>query len=296
MAIKFLFKEAIRSLLRLKKLNLIALGAMSMSLMALGLVLLLNIGIFKLTNFVEKKVEVVAFLKDKFDENKLKSFLGSLRKHPLVEKVEYISKQQAYRDFSKDKSVKHFLDVLGSNPLPASIKIRLLNNTPRNVKFFVSWLNNFYGIAEVNYGGGEADRLLKVLQFIRLAIIILTVSLILAAIIIIANIISLMVFARQSEIELMRIIGATNNFIRGPFLIWGMLQGALSGLLASSFIYAIWKLLSYYALKEVAIDMQTILPNNIVSLVATGTGILIAVGLGLGLVGSLVSVGRQLKL
>jgi cell division transport system permease protein len=295
MAFRYQIREAFRSLFNSKRLNLIALAAMSMSLMALGLVLVLNVGIFKLTTYVEEKIEVVVFLNDQAGPKQTEIFLAKLRAHPAVSGVEYVSRDQALKEFSGDQALKRFLDVLGTNPLPASVKVRLAEKRPENVADFVTWLKTIPGVDEATYGGVDADRLLKALQFIRLAVLVLTVSLVLAAVVIISNIISLMVFSRQEEIRIMRMIGATNWFIRGPFLIWGMIQGAAGGLVASGLLYGIWCILEYYVLYELSLDLHTMLPADILPQALIGMAGLVATGFLLGLIGSLVSVGRQLQ-
>ncbi|MCK5241862.1 ABC transporter permease [bacterium] len=295
MAIKFLFEEAFRSLFRSKRLNMISLGAMSMSLMALGLVLVLNVGIMELADFVEDKIEIVLFLTEDAKTDEISMLVTKIQDHPQVIAVYYISKQEALEEFSQDAALQDLIKVLGNNPLPSSLRIQLMEKTPENVKRFISWLKNLPGVSEVTYGGGDADRLLKALQFVRLAVLILTASLVLAAMVIIANIISLMVYAREAEIDIMRMIGATNGFIRGPFLIWGVIQGAVGGILATVLLYVIWYLLRYYSMHELGIDLNALLPPASRDQALTGAGLIILAGCFFGFVGSLVSVGRQLN-
>ncbi len=295
MTIKYMVGEAVRSFTRSKRLNLISLGAMSVSLMALGLVLVLNLGMWRLANFIEDKVEIVAFLNDSLSQDSIDRFLTKLHDHPQVTQVTYISKDQAAKEFEEDKALKKMMDVLGSNPLPASIRISIIEKTPQHIKEFTTWLNQFEGIDEVSYGGGDAERLLKSLQFMRLTVLLLSAALAVSAIIIIANIISLMVYARQEEISILLVIGATHWFIRGPFLIWGLLQGAAGGLVASGLLYGIWRLLVFYALSDLGIDLTSMLTPLLVKQVLVGAGLLVVVGALLGLIGSVVSLGRRLQ-
>ncbi|MCD4813682.1 permease-like cell division protein FtsX [bacterium] len=294
MAISFLIQEAFRSLFRAKRLNAISLGAMSMSLMALGMVLILNISMIKLTEFIENKIEVVLFLDQTARESEIPGFITKIQDHPQVIEARFISREQALAEFSEDAALQDLLKVLGNNPLPSSVRINLMEKTPENVERFIAWLKKFPGVEDVGYGGGDVNRLLKALQFIKLAVMILTVSLVVAAVVIVANIISLMVYARQEEIRIMRLIGATNGFIQGPFVLWGMIQGTTGGVIATGLLYTIWAVLQYYTHNELGIDLASLLPANIQQLVLSGSGILIAAGCLLGLVGSLVSVGRRL--
>ncbi len=291
----FLFREAGRLLVNRKRLNLISLGAISMSLMALGLLLILQFGVFRLVEFVEEKVEIVAFLNDQIDNTEMQDLLGKIRASSQVVGVEYHSKEDALKEFSGDATLKRFIDALGANPLPASIRVQLREKTADNVAYFAAWLNEQPGVEESTYGGGDADRLLKFLQLVRLGGIVLTIVLTVAAMFIISNIISLMVFARREEIMIMRMIGATKWFVRGPFLIWGIVQGALGGLIASGLMFAIWKILSYYAWRDVGVDLEALLPAGAESWAALGIVGLAGVGSCMGLFSSLTSVGRQLR-
>ncbi|MBN1595716.1 hypothetical protein JW933_07315 [candidate division FCPU426 bacterium] len=295
MAFSFVLQEAFRSLFRSKRLNLISLGAMSMSLMALGLVLILNAGMMELANFVEEKIEIVIFLTDDMKEGEVPALMTKLQDHPQVLAVRHISKSSALNEFSEDAALRDLLEVLGDNPLPSSLRIELNEKTPENVRRFITWLKQLPGVDDVSYGGGDADRLLQALQFTRLVVLVVTCSLLLASVVIIANIIGLMVYSRQEEISIMRSIGATNAFIRRPFLIWGMLQGAAGGLLASGLLLCLWYVLRYYSLRDLGIDLQALLPPTISDQAACGLGVLMAAGCFLGFAGSLVSVGRQLR-
>ncbi len=123
MSINFMVKEAIRGFGRSKKLNLISLGAMSVSLMALGLVFVLNIGIWRIADFIEGKVEIVAFINEQLSNEQVDRFLTKLHDHPQVVQVTYISKEDAAKEFEKDPSLKRLMTALGSNPLPASVRV-----------------------------------------------------------------------------------------------------------------------------------------------------------------------------
>jgi len=291
----FLFREAFRYFTRSKRLNLISLGSISMALMALGIVAAIEIGIYRLTQFVEAKVEIVVFLNDRIEAPVQEAFLEKLRNHPQVTGVEYRSREDALAEFGRDPELRRFLEVLGGNPLPASVRVQLAEKTPENVERFAAWVRAQPGVDEIAYGGTDANRLLKALALVRLAVLILTISLMAAAVIIIGNIISLMVFAHREEISILRIIGATPWFIRGPFLIWGMVQGMASGLLASLLLFLIWQILAHYSWQDMGLNLNAWLPPWASQAALLATGGLVVAGALLGLAGSLVSVGRELR-
>jgi cell division transport system permease protein len=248
-----------------------------------------------LTQIVEAKVEIVAFFNDLMTPADTDAFIARLKAQPLVAGVEYHSKEDAAREFGADPALKRFLDLLGTNPLPASVRIRLREKNPENVRSFATWLTGEKGVEETTYGGGDADRLLRILGLVRLTVIILTLSLGAAAVIIIGNIISLMVFARKEEIHIMRMAGATTWFIRAPFLLWGIVQGVAGAWIASGLLYGIWRLLSYYAWQDLSLDLDAWLPPDINRLSLIGLAALSLIGLVLGLAGSLAATGRHVR-
>lgn len=293
MSVRFAVQEAFRSFFRAKALNFITLGAMSMSMLALGLVLVLNLGIFYLVEVMESKVEVVAFIQEQAPEPQLAELMIKVKSHPLVAETEYLSPEDALKEFAADREIQRFVQVLGENPLPASLRIRLKQKNPENVRQFTAWLGQLPGVSDATYGGGDADRLLRTLQFARLVVAVLTASLLFAAVVIVANIIRLMVYARQEEISLLRMIGATAWFIRAPFLIWGVLQGALGGIVASGLLFGLWRILRYSAWVELGVELAGYLPPRAGWIALAAAGGLSAVGAVLGLIGCLVSVGRR---
>jgi cell division transport system permease protein len=291
----FHFREALRYFTRSKRLNLTALATISLALMGLGLVAALQAGILQATDFLEAKVEVVAFLNEQLPSQDVAAFLARVKQVPQVAAVEYRSQEEALKEFSADPALKRFVDALGSNPLPASVRVRLTQKTPETVRAFVAWLNELPGVEESTYGGGEADRLLNGLRLTRIAALILTLCLTFAAVIIIGNIINLMVYARREEIAIMRLIGATTWFIRGPFLIWGSALGMLGGLVAAGLLYGIGWALAYYARNEIGLDLAALLPPQALRWALFGGAGLAVAGALLGFAGSLLAVGRQLR-
>jgi cell division transport system permease protein len=293
MGIGYLFQEALRSFGRSRRIHLIALGAMSMALMALGIVLLLNLALYVLIHHVESKIEVVAFLNEDLAPEAVTKIQNTIELYPEVAGVEWVSKATSLERFKKDPAIKELLGYLKDNPLPDYFRIVFKEKKPRVIQEFVNWLNEQPAIADASYGGGEAAWLLGWLQFGRAALLGLTLCLVLAAIIIIANIIQLLVFSRRKEIYVLGIVGASHWFIRWPFLFWGAIQGALSGLLACLALAGLWFGLNYLARQEMGFSLNAMLPVQSMEWAALAGGALVALGIGLGFAGTLVSVGRQ---
>ena len=289
----FLVGEALRLFTRAKRLNLLSLGALTMAMMALGLAGVVQGAILRVADFLESRIEVVAFVSNRASDETIQSVLDEIRGYPRVAEVTYRSREAAAEEFAEDPALAKYLEALGENPLPASLRIQLREKTPENIRRFVTWLKQRSGLEEVTYGGQDADRVLQALALVRLAVMILLSAMAAAAVIIVGNIISLMVFARRHEIQLMQIIGATPGFVRAPFLIWGVIQGAAAGLLAAGVLYGLWRILDTLARRDLGLSLVALLPPDAATLaLQAGLGLLGA-GALLGLVGSLISIGRQ---
>lgn len=240
-------------------------------------------------------VRVTIYLRDGFplsDTNHLQDRLTVL---PEVESVTYTSKSDALTEFrsmlGNDKDLMEGLDVI---PLPASLRL-----TPkpeyRNTEGIYSILGKIEDdplVEDIQYGEDWLGRLEKVLVVLNTGAIVLGGILSLAAIFIIANTIKLTVLARRDELEIMRLVGATEAFIRTPFLIEGLIQGLTGAVLSLGFLV----LLHRFVEKQLAVTVFDII--GIRSLEFLSNRIMMAIllcGMVLGGIGSMASVGRFSK-
>lgn len=256
---------------------------------------------------VEDKVTVQAFLSDEAVTNnftEVDALIADIKRWDNVESVEYKSKEQALDEYRQTMSNKNAADAVaaldGQNPVPASIVIKM--NDPSQVESMANKLMNydgFYRVADdpddisqsVQYGQGTVEKLFDLADMIRLAALVLVVLLMFVAFVFINNTIRLAITARQREIGIMRLVGASNGFIRGPFVTEGVLEAVLGAGLS---IVALQVLISVF-LPRLANNLQFLsfeLPGNVVALTYAG---LIAGGALLGLFGSLIAMRRYLK-
>lgn len=256
---------------------------------------------------VEDKVTIQAFLSDDAVTNRfteVDSLIAEIKTWDNVESVEYKSKEQALDEYRQTMSNKNAADAVaaldGQNPVPASIVIRM--DDPSEVKDMADKLMNydgFYRVADdpddiaqsVQYGQGTVEKLFDLADMIRLAAIVLVALLMFVAFVFINNTIRLAITARQREIGIMRLVGASNGFIRGPFVTEGVLEAVLGALLS---IAALQVILTVF-MPRLANNLQFLsfeLPQNVVLLTY---GALLLGGMLLGLFGSLIAMGRYLK-
>jgi cell division transport system permease protein len=239
-----------------------------------------------------ERTHIVVYIKDGGEKAGVKSLKKRVAGIPGVKDVKYVSKDEALKALRAElRGQEGILEGIGSNPLPASFEIKLSerHRTPEGVKATVKKLERMDWVDDVQYGAEWVEKFSGFLKFLELSAIVVGVFLAAATLFIISNTIRLTVYARKEEIEIMRYLGATNAFIKVPFLVEGMLQGLFGAGLALGML-----LLGRHV---VATQIPPYLGFVLVSPVAFPVllGALVGVGVALGVAGSLVSMGRFLK-
>lgn len=239
-SIVYFFKEAFKSLVRNKWMSIASIGAVAAALIILGSFSLLSVNFDHILKDVESQVEVTAYLKDSVDSEEISKIDREMSNISGVKEVEFVSKNDAWKSFKKQMG-EELLEGM-DNPLPNSFKIRVDN--PKNVGTVAGEIQKFPEMDKVKYGKGVVDKLFNTIYWIRWIGIVVMVVFAAISIFIISNTIRLTVFARSREIKIMKYIGATDWFVRWPFLIEGMVLGLLGsaiavGILAAGYDYKI---------------------------------------------------------
>jgi cell division transport system permease protein len=242
------------------------------------------------------QIQVTAYLADKITPEELILIKQKTRSFHEVKKLSFISKEEAL-SFFKDTfpGQKQVLEGLKKNPLPASINIQLKDgyHSPDKVRNFALQVKNIPGVDEVEYGQSWIEGYASFLNFIKLTTLTLGVVILLATVFIISNTIKLTVYARKEEIEIMRLVGATNLFIKTPFFIEGILQGFLGAFTALVTLHICHYLFSNWIVQSSYLPLQSIqisyLPPHYLVFITAG-------GMLTGFLGSFFSLGRYLKI
>ncbi len=180
------------------------------------------------------ELQVVAFLKPGIEAKDISAVIEAMQHDPAVATAEYVSPELAIKRFKADLGpMAGALDGLTTNPLPASVEIGVKSEyrDGPNIKELAGRAGKFAAVEEVQYGEGWIDRYDALLSFIQLAGALLGTFLLIITLGAVSNTIQLVIFARRDEIEILRLVGATDAFIKAPYMIEGM----ISGLLASVF-------------------------------------------------------------
>ena len=275
-----------------------------LSLFIIGVFVLGSALINNMIGTVENEVTIQAFLSDDATDDQVSAYADKVRGWDNVESVEIRSKEEALEQYQTQMSNRNASDAItaldGENPLPASLVIKL--DDPQQVEATATKIvddSQFAQIcdskdnpfSDVNYGRETVEKLFSVTDYIRIGAVVLVALLTFVAFVFINNTIRLAISARRREIGIMRLVGASNGFIRGPFILEGTLEAILGALLAIGVLVAgvnavLPKLANSMQFLSFAIPTQT--------MVATA-GALLALGVLIGLFGSAIAMRRYLK-
>jgi cell division transport system permease protein len=275
-------REALTASRRAPLLSILGVVTIAFSLFAFGLFGLVAINIRKALEQVEERVEVRAFLGDSTDIESVAAAMKDIGEFPEVARVEYVSQEQALERARKEMG--EFADVFEAGVLPASIEVYLRSGMrdPTTVKSVADRIRTYHFVDDVRYGEEWVEKLYRLRNIATVAGLALGIAFAAVAIIIIGATIRMTVLARAKEISIMRLVGATDMFIRLPFLIDGLVKGVLGGLLALVFVWVANRVVNEYFIQTIFFSREMIFLG-------------VVGGAFMGVLGSLVSVGRHLR-
>jgi cell division transport system permease protein len=234
-ALRYAFDEAIASIWRGRQSGLLSTITIALALFVLGAFLLVTSNLRRLGAAWSSAAEMSVYLKDEVTTAEQRALEGVLNPGPVIAGREYVSKAEALTRFKQtfgDLAVA--IDSAGENPLPASYEVRLqpTGRTPQAVEALAQRLRRMAGVADVRYDAQWLDRLLGAIDVIRGVGFIVASILTIAAALTVANVVRLALHARRDELDIMQLVGAPMVYIRGPFVMEGVLQGGCGALLA----------------------------------------------------------------
>lgn len=283
--------ESLRSIVRNGWMTLAAVSAVAVTLLLVGSFIAMLMNVNKIVSDIENDVSIrvhVDLAAEEADRDNLQASLEGLNN---VESVEFSS-----RDTELNNVIGSYGDAFGlfdgdNNPLYDVFVVN--TNTPEQTSEVAQEAETLDYVADVNYGGSDADRLFEVTSVVRNVGAVVIIALIFTAVFLIANTIRITIFSRRTEIEIMKLVGASNWFIRWPFLIEGALIGLLGSLIPVGIISYVYlqgydTLMNalqgtYYSLLE---------PNPFLILLVA---LLLGIGVVIGSLGSALSIRKFLK-
>jgi cell division transport system permease protein len=286
----FSLKRAWQGFWRNAVMSLAATATMVLMLLLLAGFWIIQAGLLAGLEFTEQKVEVVAYLQPNATDSQVGELRVSLEAMPEVDEVVYVTRDEALERFRASMEAQGREDLtqyLDTNPLFASLEVKLTD--PTGIRAVGESLREAPAVRNVINIEDLVDRVLTVTEILRTAGTVILIVVGVICLFIIVNTIRLAVFARAEEIEIMRLVGASDAFIRWPFVFEGAFVGLLGALITLGVLAAAADPLSGFML-----DFFRILPIQVGSLSRDLITLVLGAGVGLGIVGSWVSVRTYL--
>jgi len=288
-AVKQAFKQAFRN----RAMSVASMFSITAMLLILGLFFILVVNINMVSETAKKQFDTIqVYLLDETTYEQASAMLSELDGNEGVKEASYLSNEEAMATWkAKWGDNAYLLDGLENNPLPNSLLIKVTKLEAADA--VVAKIKTFEGIEDIKYYKDTVDQLMKVTGLIQVGAMIVIIFLVVVAVVVVSNTIKLTVLAREREISIMKYVGATNWFIRGPFLI----EGIIIGILSASVSVGIISLIYYKITELIGPDFFVMLSTTMVPgkfLVIHLVWIFLALGISIGACGSIVSMRRFL--
>ncbi len=229
----YYIKETFTSLKRNSLMSIASISTVALSILVLGIFLTMVLNVNNLASHLENQVQVTIYMDDSASAEQLKHMEKVLKSTQGIVKVTPRTKEEALAEFKKRLGEQQkLLAALGEdNPFPASFEIQVDN--PERIPQLVTQFQQMPGVETAKFGQEVVEHLFQLTRVLRIGGILLIVLLAIATLFIISNTIRITVFARRREVNIMKYVGATDWFIRWPFLLEGMLMGFVGAVIAS---------------------------------------------------------------
>lgn len=292
-ALKYSFDEAIVSLWRGRQSGILSTLTIAVALCVLGGFLIVTTNLERLGSELSLAAEMSVYLTDDVTQAQRTAIEAALAPGDVVEGREYVSKPDALLRFKQTFSdLASTIDGLDDNPLPASYEVRLRSTPAARARLdgLGARLRATSGVADVRYDQQWLTRLVGGINIVRGVGLVLGCLLTLAAALTVANVVRLALFARRDEIDIMQLVGAPQVFIRGPFVMEGVLQGGI-GALVALLVLAV----SFFAVKaRYLVPLAAAMNLSGVTFLSLGlAAALVAGGMAVGCVGGLVAASGR---
>lgn len=287
-ALRYFFTEALASLWRGRRAGVLSIATITTALFVLGGFLVVTSNLDRLVSRWTAAAEFSVYYRDEATARERDAVDRALASSPVVAARESVTKEAALERFKRDfPDLATTTSDLDRNPFPASVEVRLRPAAnPDEVAQLAAQIGQLPGAADVRFDRQWIARVLTTVALVRGVGLLLAVVLIIAACLTVANVVRLAFFARLDEVRIMALVGAPLGYIRGPFIVEGLLQGGLGALVAVGLLYA-----GFLAAASRYGDALAGLigPESLTFLPASLTGVLVAGGMAVGCLGGIIA-------
>lgn len=289
----YTLKQAFIQIFRNRAMTLASIFAITAMLLILGLFFIILVNINTAATVIKQDYDTIeVYMLNNSTREQADAIISDMEKTEGVESAVYRTKDEALSILKKRWGENaYLLDSLKTNPLPNSVVIKI--EKLDYADDIAEKASTYEGIEDVKYYQETVDKLVRATNFIQLAGIIIMVFLIIVALVVVSNTIKLTVFARAKEINIMKYVGATNWFIRGPFFAEGIIIGVFSALISVGITLLVYG----KVIKMIGTDVMSILSTPMAPVGFMGINlvwIFLALGVCIGTWGSIISMRRFL--
>ncbi|MCL6443324.1 MAG: permease-like cell division protein FtsX [Alicyclobacillus sp.] len=287
-------RESVKNLIRNGWMSFASISAVAITLLILGVSLVIAMNAQALSKYVEGQLEVDVYLQPKLTDAQGQQIAAQVKQLPGIASVEFVSKEDGFKQLQSSIG-KQYEDVLGAlegnNPLPVQLIVKAAD--PRETLSVAQEIRSLPGVQKVNDGKQYVDKLFGFLDVIRNIGFVFVVGLVVTAMFLISNTIRITIFSRRREIEIMKLVGATNWFIRWPFIWEGIIIGVVGTLIPYAIlVYGYQSLFTHLSGTFFVLAFPLIEASQIASKLAL---VLFGLGIMIGLWGGIMSVRRFLR-
>jgi cell division transport system permease protein len=295
---KFLIRalqQALTNILRNKTVNFLCLGIIAFTLLVPGIFSFISFHLDRYISRLSENVEAIFYIRDGGDGAGIESLMQRIEGSLLVRETRFTSRDQARAEFAREfPELEYILAEFSDSPFPASLHVKFRADARRIVQIesFIRDIEKDARIESVQLNLDWARKIAMIKKFASFAGLFLSVILLIVSIFIIFNVVKINIFYRKDEITILRLVGATDRYIKAPFLLEGLLLGSMGGLLAGGLLLVTIKAFPVYAgfihqVVKQLIDFRHLPMRIFWQLVATGAAI--------GLLSSFISLRRFIK-
>jgi len=291
----YTFKQGFKNIFRNKVFSLATIATISSCIFLFGLFYCLVINVQYSVKAAQSGVAVTVFFEEGLGDDKIQQIGSQIQSRSEVSEVKFVSSAEAWDSFKEDYLGEYADGYEGDNPLEGSENYEIYLNDVAKQPELVAWLKSVPGIREVNRSDITAEVLTNVnilISYVSLAII---GVLLLVSVFLISNTVAMGISVRREEISIMRLIGAKDFVVRSPFVIEGILIGLIGSALPLVAIYYLYKLMVEYANTNFAVLSDMLRFMSVEELFRNLVPISLILGVGIGFLGSLITVKRHLK-
>jgi len=292
-AIRYAIEEAALSLWRGRQAGILSTLTIALALFVLGAFLIVTANLDRLGVEWGRAAELSIYLKDDVTKEERRAIEAAVAPDEVIATHEYVSKADALARFKQTfTDLSTAVDTLGENPLPASVEVRLRAGAGASaaVDAMAARLRQLPGVADVRYDRQWLARLTSAVTIVRGVGLVLGFALTIAAALTVANVVRLALYARRDELDIMQLVGAPQAYIRGPFVMEGVLQGGIGALVALLALGAVFLAFRgrYLVPLASALNLSSIrfLPAEVCVLLVVG-------GMAVGCLGGLVAAWNR---